>query len=258
MTRHIAFDGIENFRDFGGYDTACGRGLKRGVLYRSANHAYASEADLKKLRELEVAVVVDLRRPREREREPSRRFADFAGQVIENHEEGEHHDWADQMPRYPVIDVEWFRRDSLEFYRNAVHSPRHVDLFRRYFRALAQAPGPVVVHCAAGKDRTGMICAFTQQLAGVHPDDIMADYLATNDENRIAERVAFLGPYIEKLTGHVVAEGALRLAVSVRPEYLHEALAEIARTHDTMERYLAEVLGVDTQARGQILDHILA
>jgi protein-tyrosine phosphatase len=258
MTRHIAFDGIENFRDFGGYATACGRGLKRGVLYRSANHAQASEADLQKLRDLGVAVIVDLRRPREREREPSKRPTLFAGQVIENHEEGEHHDWADQMPRYPVIDLEWFRRDSLEFYRDAVHSPRHVDLFRRYFRALADAPGPVVVHCAAGKDRTGMICAFTHHLAGVHRDDILADYLATNDETRIAHRVAFLGPYIEKLTGHVVAEDALRLAVSVDESYLDAAFEEIARAHGTLDRYLEDVLGVDAAMRERIFAHILA
>jgi hypothetical protein len=51
------FEGIENFRDFGGYPTVCGRGLKRGVLYRSANHAYATDADLQALRDLGVGGV---------------------------------------------------------------------------------------------------------------------------------------------------------------------------------------------------------
>ena len=52
MDRHLDFEGIENFRDFGGYGTACGRGVRRGVLYRSANHARATAADLARLREL--------------------------------------------------------------------------------------------------------------------------------------------------------------------------------------------------------------
>ena len=54
MTRHIDFDGIENFRDFGGYDTAHGRPLKRGLLYRSANHAYASDSDLEQMQALGI------------------------------------------------------------------------------------------------------------------------------------------------------------------------------------------------------------
>src|SRR5690349_10781530 len=73
MTRHIDFDGIENFRDFGGYDTSHGRPLKRGLLYRSANHAYASDADLERMRGLGLAAIIDLRRAAERAREPSKR-----------------------------------------------------------------------------------------------------------------------------------------------------------------------------------------
>ena len=64
----IKFEAIDNFRDFGGYGTACGRGLKAGRLFRSANHAYATDGDLAALRDLGVGVIVDLRRRRERER----------------------------------------------------------------------------------------------------------------------------------------------------------------------------------------------
>mgnify|MGYP003350029903 CR=1 FL=1 len=61
MTRHIDFEGIENFRDFGGYHTVHGRSLKRDLLYRSANHAYATDADLARMAELELAAIIDLR-----------------------------------------------------------------------------------------------------------------------------------------------------------------------------------------------------
>src|SRR5258705_10060422 len=95
MTRHIDFEGIENFRDFGGYDTAHGRPLKRGLLYRSANHAYATEADLKRMRDLGVAAIIDLRRPDERTREPSKRWTDFQAAIVENDIRSEHPDWAE-------------------------------------------------------------------------------------------------------------------------------------------------------------------
>ena len=84
MTRHIALEGVDNFRDFGDYPAAGGRRLRRGALYRSASHSRATDADLARLAALEIAVVVDLRRREEREREPSRRPANFAGMVIAN------------------------------------------------------------------------------------------------------------------------------------------------------------------------------
>jgi len=258
MTRHIHLEGVENFRDFGGYDTACGRGLKRGVLYRSANHANATEADLATMRDLGVEVIVDLRRPLERQREPSKRWEGFSGQVIENDIEDIHGDWATQMASAPNIDANWFYEDSIGFYRKGPFEARHVDLFRRYFQALAETDGAVVVHCAAGKDRTGMICAFTHHIAGVHRDDLLADYLATNHEAALARRVAFLGNYIQSLTGKTLSDEALRVAVSVHEAYLDTALSEIEARCGTMDAYLRDVLGVDDAHRQRIADRILA
>lgn len=257
MIRHIAFEGIENFRDFGGYDTACGRGLKAGLLFRSANHAYATEADLAALRDLGVATIVDLRRRRERDREPSRRWEGFAATVIENDLEGLEADWAEALKEAERIDAEWFREDSLGFYRRAPYADRHVDLFRRYFQTLGHTEGAVVVHCAAGKDRTGFICALTHHIAGVHRDDTLADYLATNNEDRMAHRMGFLGPWIQDLTGRTLDDSALRQAVSVHESFLDAAFAEVAEQHGSVDRYLEEVLGVDAELRERIEARIL-
>jgi protein tyrosine/serine phosphatase len=140
MTRHIDFEGIENFRDFGGYDTAHGRPLKRGLLYRSANHAYATEADLKRMRDLGVAAIIDLRRPDERSREPSKRWADFGAEVVENDIASAHPDWAETM-KGATLSAQWFLDDGVNYYRRGPFEPRHVDLWSRYFLTLAQVPG---------------------------------------------------------------------------------------------------------------------
>jgi hypothetical protein len=95
VDRHLDFDAIENFRDFGGYDTACGRGLVRGRLYRSGNHSLATEADLARLKALSIGAIVDLRHPLERAREPSRRWPDFDGAVIENDIGSDAADWVE-------------------------------------------------------------------------------------------------------------------------------------------------------------------
>ncbi|WP_394764117.1 tyrosine-protein phosphatase [Phenylobacterium sp.] len=257
MTRHIDFDGIENFRDFGGYDTACGRPVKREVLYRSANHAYASEADLARMADLGLAAIIDLRRTEERTREPSKRWPGFGAAVIENDILSDHADWADAM-KDVAVNAAWFFDDAMAYYRRAPFEPRHIDLFSRYFRTLAQTSGPIVVHCAAGKDRTGLICALTHHILGVSEADILADYLLTNDEARMARKIGFLGPWLRDTVGKTVDEAGLRVAVSVNAAYLETAFSVIRDAHGSLDGYLAEALGVDEGLRQALQARLLA
>ncbi len=256
MTRHIDFDGIENFRDFGGYDTASGRRVKRGLLYRSANHAYASDADLARMRDLGLAAIIDLRRTEERTREPSKRWPGFGAAVVENDILSDHADWAQSMKGVEV-NAQWFLDDGMGYYRRAPFEARHIDLFTRYFQTLASADGAIVVHCAAGKDRTGLICALTHHVLGVSADDIMADYLLTNDESRMARKMAFLGPWLRDTVGKTVDEAGLRVAVSVNAAYLETAFAVIREAHGSIDGYLTEVLGVDGALRGRLQARLL-
>lgn len=258
MTRHLDFDGIENFRDFGGYATACGRGVARGRLYRSANHHRASDADLARLRALGVGAIVDLRQPQEREREPSRRWDGFDAMVVENDTVADHPDWVGQMQGETALTADWFFQDGLGYYRRAPHEPRHVDLFARYFQALAEGEGAILVHCAAGKDRTGLICALTHHIAGVHPDDAMADYLLTNDPERLPRKVEALRAWLAGQLDRHPADEALAVAVSVHPQYLERAFGVIREAHGSVDNYLGEVLGVDQALRERIRSRVLA
>ena len=257
MSRHIDFESIENFRDFGGYVAVGGRKVRQGLLYRSANHAYATEADLERMRELGLAAIVDLRRTEERTREPSKRWPGFGATVVENDILSDHADWAESMKGVEV-NAQWFLEDGMVYYRRAPFEARHIDLFARYFHTLATTEGAIVVHCAAGKDRTGLICALTHHVLGVHADDIMADYLLTNDESRLARKMAFLGPWLRDNVGKTVDEAGLRVAVSVNPAYLETALGVICEAHGSIDNYLTEVLGVDAALRDRLQARLLA
>ncbi len=257
MTRHLPLEGVENFRDFGGYDTVEGRRLRRGLLFRSASHGKATDADLAAIAALNLAVVVDLRRKGERERDPSRRPAGFAGEVITN-DIGEHEEdaWIAHISRSDLTAAS-FRTYMFEYYRKAPFDPRHVDLYARYFMALERADGPVLIHCAAGKDRTGLLAALTHHLAGVHPDDALADYLLTNDPDRMNRRLPQVIEAITALAGRAPSEDAVRVAMAVEAEYLATALATIAEAFGDLDSYLERGLGVDASRRDALREKLL-
>jgi protein-tyrosine phosphatase len=259
MTRHIRLEGVENFRDYGDYATAAGKRLKGGQLYRSASHARATDADLDAIEALKLAVIVDLRRPGEREREPSRRPAGFAGTVIVNdlgETAGDDPWW--NFVRSCDLSEGAFRGYLMNYYREAPFVARHVDLFSRYFQALADADGPVLIHCAAGKDRTGVLAALTHHLAGVHPDDIVEDYLLTNNPERIAARAPMVAELIATETGRTPTDAAIRAAIGVEAEYLDEAFRAISAEHGGIDAYLERVLKVGPALRGRLEARLLA
>jgi protein tyrosine/serine phosphatase len=259
MTRHIRLEGVENFRDYGDYASAAGKRLQAGRLYRSASHARATDADLEVMDGLNLAVIVDLRRPGERERDPSRRSAGFKGQVIQNDEgeaAGDDPWW--NFVRSCDLSEDAFRGYLLNYYREAPFVGRHVDLFSRYFQALAQAEGPVLIHCAAGKDRTGVLAALTHHVAGVHQDDIVEDYLLTNNPERIAARAPMVAQVIATETGRTPTDAAIRAAIGVEAEYLAEAFRAIDAQHGGVDAYLEQSLGVDTALRSKLEARLLA
>ena len=256
MPQHIDFEAIENFRDFGGYATACGLGVKAGRLYRSGHHNLATDADLARLRELGVGAIVDLRNRFEREREPGRRWSAFDAEVIESDLMSDQPDWVEVMKASPLTG-DWWYENTLDHYRDHAFEPRHIDLFRRMFRIIGEGTGAVVVHCAAGKDRTGVACALVHQVAGVHHDDIIADFLLTNDETRLERKMAASRAFVERIAGRSCSDEALRVAVQVFPEYLDSTFGSIRDRCGTIEGYLETVLGLDSALRTRIHERVL-
>jgi protein tyrosine/serine phosphatase len=255
--RIVSLEGVDNFRDFGGYAAADGRKVRTGRLYRSAHHGQATDADLAAIAALDIHVIVDLRRGEERERVPSRRHDAFSGQLIENDSNEATSDPWIEFIKTSDASEDAFRGYMLGYYRDAPFEPRHIDLYTRYFRALAEADGAVLIHCAAGKDRTGLLAALTHHLAGVSRDDIFADYLLTNAAARIERRMAMVAQMIEEQSGHKPTEAAVRTAMAVDTPYLEASFAAIEARHGDLDAYLERVLGVDAVRREAILARLL-
>ena len=257
-TRLHAFEAIDNFRDFGDYATTAGRRVQPGRLLRSAHHARASDADLERLRRLDIGAMVDLRRPGERRDQPSRRPEGFTGQVIE----GGVDDGA-EAPHITFLKTadltpESGRRFMAKTYRTLPFDASHQDVFSRYFQALADQHRAVVIHCAAGKDRTGFLAALTHHLLGVSRDDMVEDYLLTNTAVDLARRAPGIARKLHEMTGRLASDDAVVAFLGVEAAYLEAAFAEVEARHGSVDAYLRDALGVDTARRDRIVERLSA
>lgn len=254
----IEFEGIVNFRDFGGAVGAGGRRVRRGLLFRSGHHAQATEGDLARIAAIDFAIVVDLRRPAERTRDPARRAPGHRAEILE------HAGPADQAmaPHLaflaePNPALDRVTPQMVVGYREYASDPHYVALYRAYFARLARVGGPVLVNCHAGKDRTGFLCALTLHVLGVARADIWADYLASNGHSRADARLQELSRRFNAMHGNAVAEALIRSLLAVNPTYLEAAFAAIDEAHGDLDAYLADVLAVTPPVRQAIQAHFL-
>jgi len=176
-SRIIELEGCFNFRDLGGFATEDGRRVRWGRLFRSDALHHLTPADLRRVRdELGIRIVVDLRSTAERAGEAPTSLC--APPVREHH--------------VPLFDGERRSAPSSmtldEIYSILLRVARAP--IARFVRLLAESREPVLFHCAAGKDRTGVLSAVVLGVAGVGDEDIVADYAYTRHAlPRILERL---------------------------------------------------------------------
>ncbi len=249
--RVLNTDRIRNLRDFGGYPVAGGR-IRRGLLFRSGHFAEATDSDLDTMARLGIAMQVDLRRPDEREKEPGRWSAPHLITSDGGREmTSPHLQFVAQLKTgSPDIAEGWMR----EYYRLAPFREHHVELFTGWFDALSGMEGDeaALVNCAAGKDRTGLLCAFTKLALGVSEADIVGDYMATNIAAQVEDRLADATAYFNRQSGADHPPEVYRPFLGVREDYLREAFGAIDAQAGGLDAYLTEVLGVGEDKRAAL------
>jgi len=192
--RWLPLQGAANGRDLGGLPLHGGGVTRPGVLLRTDNLQGLTDADVRLLvDELSVRVVVDLRTGMEVEQEgPGPLTREPAVEIRHRslYPEAGHTTDLDVLPwntfdRHGHVDESPAVRAYLNYLRN------RPDSVVEALRDIAYADGAAVVHCAAGKDRTGVVCAFALAVAGVPHEAIVADYVATDERiDAIVARLA--------------------------------------------------------------------
>ena len=232
--RHLNLSGASNFRDLGGYPGTDGRIVRWRQIFRSNHLGHLTEDDIEVLRPLGLKSAFDLRGTEER-------VAATCGLAeIAVH----------SLPIEPTVVAALRARlaegavlssaDALEVmrdsYRNYVRY--NTPSFRALFAHLIEDRAPLVIHCTAGKDRTGFACALILHALGVPDDLIGEDYLLTN---RFYRRDASASGDLPEEVRQVLG--------SVQTSFLAAAFEAINADYGDLEGYFSDGLGLGAQER---------
>src|ERR1700688_1724391 len=240
--RHFNLAGASNFRDLGGYPGKDGRSVRWRQIFRSNHLGHVTAPDIEVLRGLGLKSAFDFRGTEER-----------VGALCGIEEITVH-----SLPIEPTgvatlraraatgvalspADAVDVMRDS---YRNYVRY--NTPCFRALFSHLLEDRAPLVVHCTAGKDRTGFACALILHALGVPDEVISEDYLLTNRfYRRDPSGSSDLPGEVHQVLG------------SVQSSFLAAAFEAIDTDYGDLENYFSEGLGLGAQQRAALASRYL-
>ena len=235
--RIIGFSGGHNFRDMGGYRAGSGLAVAWGKLYRSGSMVELSDADHDLLHQLELRLICDLRSTRERRERPSRLPDARAFEVWWRDHRTTAADVVEAIQAPGVHDG--FGRDlMIDLYRELPYE--QAESYKVLFSRIAAGDLPLVFHCTAGKDRTGVAAAVLLDVLGVPRDVVAQDYALTDRFFDNLKRLVMADPDMQALANSDprLWEPLLR----ADPAYLDALFATIDTRHGSSENYLREVL----------------
>jgi len=210
-SRFVDFESVINFRDLGGYRTREGRTVAWGRLFRSAGLHEMAVNDITRLREeIGPKAVIDLRTPRDDEKTREIGILNEVGAEYYNipfRPEGSSYfkEENELFPNVPNLgEIYLYRVTSKGFGEKVVEA---LEIIAN------EENRPLIFHCSAGKDRTGVLAAIVLTAAGVIDEDIIADYALT-------------APFMKEIRDQAMKDPKTPEEVKNLPDYQWEASAE--------------------------------
>lgn len=244
----IGIPTVPNLRDLGGWPTPRGA-VARGLIFRCAEFSNLEGPDAEAFAALGIASVFDMRTVAEREQQPSVLPPGVRSVVVDILRDAT---GAAPAQLLAVLGdpkaAEAMLGDGKAIamfetaYREIITLPSAREGYREFFTNIADpAYLPAAFHCTTGKDRTGWGAAALLLLLGVSYEDVMTDYLLTNDQ-----LLPFLQPLLDRFSSAGGVPALLMPVLGVRKEYLEAAMDEMTKTHGDIETYFTAGLGIDT------------
>ncbi|MFI6295845.1 tyrosine-protein phosphatase [Nonomuraea sp. NPDC050790] len=256
MGENLVIHSAPNLRDVGGQATKDGRKVRTGLAFRAGALDRLDGREQRRLHDVGVRLVCDLRTSTERSEQPDRLADGIAYLVLDVQRGGGH--GADIAALFTSPDKaealrspETAQNFLIEVYRSFITSPDAHEAYAELLRALAR-PG-TLFHCTAGKDRTGWGAALLLTLLGVERETVMADYLASNGHLE-----AMAVSVYDLVAQHGIDRELVRPLLEVREVYLNAAFDQVAATYGDISGYVRQALGLtdtDLQALHDLYLH---
>jgi len=241
--REIKLQGAVNFRDLGGYKNKDGKKVKTGLLYRSAALNTLTDADIAKIAALNIKYDFDFRGPYEVKTAPDKIPAGTTRiSLPAGSENVGDSNYMKNLGRY-------MKSDSflLSFY--TVLTPfkhRYAPLFDSLLAN--KNASPILFHCTAGKDRTGIAAALILYALGVDEETIFNDYEATNyyRRNENAKQIAQMTKYFG------MDEKIATSMMGAKKEYIQATFTTIKAQYGSIDNYLEKVMNLNAKKIKQL------
>jgi protein tyrosine/serine phosphatase len=242
---------VTNFRDFGGYASSHGGRVRRDRLYRSGQLHAVGQAAIEHLLGLDFALIADLRYESERQYAPSPWPEAYFERI---HAHGSNR--SSEAPHIALLRSEAVDNQAItdfyfRFYTSLPFDSLYRPLFARVLKNLSMLEGRLLVHCAAGKDRTGIIVALIHHCLGVSRADIVADYMRSRGAPGLVDRADFIADEIAERHGRRPPMGVVLKLLDVEEAYIETAFRTIETRCGSVDAYLDE-MGIDGETRARM------
>ncbi|WP_350454644.1 tyrosine-protein phosphatase [Slackia heliotrinireducens] len=251
-----------NFRELGGCRTADGRTVKHGVFYRSGALGEATPEELERISDLGLRFVLDLRCQEEADELPDPVISGAEQIRISGCMDADDNEVNLSPSSIYKLLVNPRRKDpdreeSIEAAVAEIYSSLAFDsvAYRRLFAEIESANVPLLFHCTAGKDRTGIAAMLVLMALGVNDQDMIDDFALTNvyRRSRIEAKLADK-PLLSKVD---VVEKLIRASEGVLPHFGERVLSEIRQEYGSYQEFLNKELGLDEERLTALRDRYL-
>lgn len=250
--RTLGLKSAVNLRDIGGYPAADGKRVKWGLIYRSGTLYDLSDGDTARLAQRGIRLICDFRSEQEAAAAPDD-ATKFGSRYQPMPLDADH----DSMRRLRAIMFQPHRlRELIRESYNDVMLEHNAPLIGRFLQLIADEDNlPVLFHCTAGKDRTGMAAMILLSLLGVPDDVIAADYSVSNAHY---ERFRlYVGEAVRKLRWIGMNVDDLYPLLIADPELMRGALASVRQRYGSIETYVVNRCGVDEATISKLREYLL-
>lgn len=243
MLEEIIVHKEHNFRDLGGIPLKNGKQVKYGLFYRSAGLYFLNKKERERFPELGIRYVLDLRTKKECEinKDPV-----FDGVTMIQHsglvsKGGEDIDFSIAGMNKTGKDAEEQLEKLMYYYKEM---PFHNEAIRIMFEHILEGHLPILIHCATGKDRTGVAAMVLLLALGAEDDAVFADYVRSK-ESRAKRLAKVLEKHKDEIAGHPELEELLTIKESVSEKIGQMILDEIHNRYPDTETFLKEEYNLD-------------